>query len=187
MLASSQIGHVLAYRLAYPDAQMRWQALLSSGHGYISYWPLLFGVAGGVLLVGLVAGAIGSVRHRGPRPLPAWVFALLPMAGFTTQEFTERWLAGSNFPWWMVLQPTFRFGLAFQLPFALVAFLLARFLVRTAERIVRALRGAAAFPQPFFETRSWSLIAIWPLRGAVLADGHAGRGPPLALLRPATC
>ena len=62
------------------------------------------------------------------------MFAALPMLGFTLQELLERWLSGAGFPWWMVLQPTFRVGLALQIPFAIAAFLIARFAQRGAER-----------------------------------------------------
>jgi predicted small integral membrane protein len=181
MLASSQIGHAVAYRLVYPDARIRWQALVSSGHQYLSYWPLVFGVAGAVMLVGVVASGVEAARRRGPQAMPAWGFALLPLVGFTLQEFAERWLAGSNLPWWMVLQPTFRLGLVLQLPFALLAYLVARLLLRTAERVARALSGHAGAAERVGEVAAWSLRAVWPPRSAALADGHAGRGPPAAV------
>ena len=185
MLVGSQAAHVFSYRIVYPQEQVRWRVLLATGHGYFSYWPLVCGVVGGVLLVGFVAGMVSSARRRGPRPLPAWAFALLPLVGFTVQEFTERWLAGSNFPWWMVLQPTFRIGLAFQLPFALLAFLLARLLLRAAEQVVRALRGRTERPKPLAALPRWFALTVWPPRVAALADGHAVRGPPLTAA-PAT-
>ena len=184
MVASTQVGHALAYRLAYPRASVRWQVMISTGHGYLSYWPLVFGVAAGMLVVGFAASAVSSVRRRGPQPIPPWAFATLPLAGFTMQEFIERWLAGSNFPWWTVLQPTFRYGLALQLPFALVAFLLVRALMRTAERVAIVLRGDGEIAQPQGGAPSWSVRTTWPVRSAVLADGHAGRGPPLLVVAP---
>jgi hypothetical protein len=184
MVAGSQVAHALAYRIVYPDAQVRWQVLLSTGHDYLSYWPLLFGVVGGVLLVGFAATLVAAVRRHEPRPVPAWAFALLPLLGFTVQEFAERWLIGGGFPWWAVLQPTFRIGLLLQLPFALIAFLLARFLLRSAEGVVRVLRPGARIPQPLGVGHSWFVCVSWPLRSAVLADGHAGRGPPALETRP---
>ena len=186
MLAASQVGHVLANELVYPEAQLRWRELLSSGHSYFAYWPLVSGVAGGVLLVGVVVSAVDCLGRRSPRAFPAWAFALLPLVGFAVQEFTERWLAGSNFPWWIVLQPTFRIGLLLQLPFAVIAFLLARLLLRATERVVRALRGTAGISRPARGVPSWFVRSICPLRPAVLADGHAGRGPPADWPRPAT-
>ena len=179
MVVGSQAAHVFSYRIVYPQAQVRWRVLLATGHGYFSYWPVVCGVVGGVLLVGFVAGIASSARRRGPRPLPAWAFALLPLLGFTVQEFTERWLAGSNFPWWMVLQPTFRIGLAFQLPFALLAFLIARILLRAAEQVVRVLRRTAERSRPAAELPRWFALTIRLPRVAALADGHAVRGPPL--------
>jgi len=179
MVVGSQAAHVFSYRIVYPQAQVRWRVLLATGHGYFSYWPVVCGVVGGVLLVGFVAGIASSARRRGPRPLPAWAFALLPLLGFTVQEFTERWLDGSNFPWWMVLQPTFRIGLAFQLPFALLAFLIARILLRAAEQVVRVLRRTAERSRPAAELPRWFALTIRLPRVAALADGHAVRGPPL--------
>lgn len=184
MLAGSQVAHVFAYQLVYPDAQVRWRALLSTGHGYFSYWPVVCGLVGAVVLVGFVAAGVDSARGRGPRPLPAWAFALLPLAGYAVQEFTERWLAGSSFPWWMVLQPTFRVGLALQLPFALLAFLVSRFLLRVAEQVVRLL-GEVERPQRLRELPRWFALLAWPPRVAILAGGYAGRGPPPAVA-PAT-
>lgn len=180
MVVGSEVAHVLAYRWVYPSAQVRLRELIATGHSYMSYAPLVLGVIGAVELAALVfavAGGVRGHRHRSPSP---WVFALLPPLGFTLQEFIERFLVGSRFPWWMVLQPTFRIGLALQLPFALIAFVLARLLLRTAEEVVRVLRGTAGAPRsrPLLEEPSWSVLAIWPLRSAVLADGHAGRGPP---------
>ena len=185
MLAGSQIAHVLAYRLVYPEARVRWRVLLSTGHGYYSFWPLVCGVLGGVVLVGLVAAVVDSASRRGPRSLPAWAFALLPLVGFAVQEFFERWLVGAGFPWWMVLQPTFRIGLALQLPFALIAFLLARLLLRTAEQIVRALKGEGERPRHVGAFPGRFALAVCLPRVAALADGHAGRGPP-PVAAPAT-
>ena len=93
MVAGSQVAHAVAYRIVYPEAQVRWQVLLSTGHAYLSYWPLLFGVVGGVLLVGVRPLWLPRCR-RGPAAVPAWAFGLLPLAGFTVQEFLERWLRG---------------------------------------------------------------------------------------------
>jgi hypothetical protein len=181
MVVGSQVAHVFAYRWVYPSAHVRLSELLSTGHsymGYPAYVPLLLGLffAAELVAVGWVLG--GCVRRGLQRPVPAWAFALLPMLGFTLQEFIERWLSGWSAPWLMVLQPTFRVGLLLQLPFALVAFLVARVLLGVADRVGRVLRGAVARPRVVGVSVRWVVLEVCPPRRRALADGHSGRGPP---------
>jgi hypothetical protein len=153
--------------------------------GPVGFLPLVLGGAGALELVAMGWAVVCVVRRCPRAPAPAWAFALLPFVGFTLQEFLERWLAGSSFPWWMVEQPTFRLGLLLQLPFALVAFVLARFLLRVAEEVGRALRPIA---QPRLRLAdagvSWSVRYVRSPRGTVLAGCHASRGPPVLLGAP---
>jgi hypothetical protein len=184
MVAGSQFAHAAAYRFVYPAAHVRVEELLSTGHGYMGYpgyLPMLLGLglAAEVVWLGtvLLGAARGPVARRAGRISP-WLFAALPLLGFTLQELLERWLSGTGFPWWMVLQPTFRVGLALQIPFAVAAYLVARFAQRTAEHVELALRpvasrmlvAAAEVVAPFDDV-------VAPRRG-VLADGCSGRGPP---------
>jgi hypothetical protein len=168
MVAGSQVAHALAYRLVYPQARVRLSALLSTGHGYLlgaaGYVPLLLGTLGAVELVAVGWVLAGSVRRSLQRPVPAWAFALLPIIGFTLQEVLERWLSSGRFPWWVVLAPTFQVGLALQLPFALLAYALARLLTRTA--------ATAALILPSFTAVRIGACADPP----VAACGHRGRG-----------
>jgi hypothetical protein len=168
MVAGSQVAHVLAYAWVYPQAHVRLSALLASGHGYMlgaaGYLPLLLGMFGAVELVAVGWVLAGTVRRSLQRPVPAWAFALLPIVGFALQEILERWLSGGSFPWWVVLQPTFGIGLALQLPFGLLAFLLARLLLRTAARAALAL--------PTLSAVRVGACADPP----VAACGHRGRG-----------
>ena len=178
MIAGSQVAHALAYRLAYPQAQVRWRVLESTGHGYLAFLPLAAGIVGAVLLAGCLVIVADAARRREPGPMPAWAFALLPILGFTVQEFTERWLAGSDFPWWMVLQPTFRIGLVLQLPIGLVVFALVALLVRIARRIGAALIGRT--PAPVFAAAAVvSSTGVCLPRLSSLSLGWSLRGPPL--------
>ena len=183
MLAGSQVAHVFAYRLVYPVARVRLHELVITGHGYLGLWPLLLGVTGGIELAALVSIAIGSFRRRRYTPAPPWAFAVMPPLAFVFQEFFERWLAGGSLPWWMVLQPTFRVGLALQLPFALLAYVVARLLLHVADEVGTALRRFVEHGITFGLAHAWSPVELVPLRVRVLADGHAIRGPPA--LRPA--
>jgi hypothetical protein len=143
ILAGTEAAHSLAYRLAYPQAEVRWRMLSASGHGYAAYVPLAAGVVAAAALVSLLATAAYAARRQPIRPVPAWMFALLPPLAFTAQEYTERWLRGIDDPSWMLQQPTFRYGLLLQLPSAALAYLAARLLCRVAVAASRILGGAS--------------------------------------------
>ena len=139
VFAGSQAAHALAFRLVYPQAGLRLRALLASGHAYAGWLPLVLACAGAVALVSLAVAANDAARGRAARELPAWAFALLAPACFALQELLELSLHTGTLGWHAVLAPTFLPGLALQLPFALAAYVAARLLLRTAERVGRAL------------------------------------------------
>jgi hypothetical protein len=182
ILAGSQVAHVLAYRWVYPDAQVRLAALVRSGHGYMSLLPFALGVAAAVTLLSLAVSGADAARGRRGRPLPPWAFALLPLAAFTVQEHLERWLYSGVVPWHEVAAPTFLPGLVLQLPFGALAYVTARLLLRTAERLGRALAPASPprpGPAPPVLTAPVSVSAL--LRSPLISRGLAKRGPPLPL------
>jgi hypothetical protein len=178
MVAASQVAHVFAYRLVYPEAGVRLHALLVTGHSYMTLWPKLLAMGGALELAALVSIVVGTVRRRRYTPVPPWAFALTPPLAFVLQELFERWFAAATFPWWMVFQPTFRVGLLLQVPFALFAYLLARFLLRVADRVGKALQ-ANRQPRRRGLSPRWHPVPLRTPRIAALADGHAGRAPPL--------
>ena len=172
MLAGSQVAHALAYRIVYPQASVRLQDLVETGHGYMSALPLALGVAGAIVVLSLAATAADAALGRGVRPLPLWVFALLPVVGFAIQEYVERWLSWGFFPWYACLQPTFMIGIALQVPFGVLAYLAARLLVRAARHVGRRLARVApprprVVPPPF----------LAPLQAAAAAAAVAARAP----------
>src|SRR5436305_9529561 len=130
MLAGSQVAHAAAYRLVFPQADVRLQTLVATGHDYLSWLPLAFGAAGAVAVVALAAAATDAARGRRVHELPAAAFALLPPAAFVLQEVLELSLHTGTFGWHALLAPTFAPGLLLQLPFAAIAFLVARLLLR---------------------------------------------------------
>ena len=183
ILAGSQVAHVLVYRLVYPEAGVRLTALVQSGHGYMSVLPFALGVAGAVTVLSLLVGAADAARGRVARPLPAWSFALLPLVAFTVQEHVERWLYSGVVPWHEFAAPTFLPGLALQLPFGLAAYVVARLLLRAAERLGRALAPAPPPPRPRVSVRPLPAPSPEPVRPrvSVISRGLAKRGPPLLL------
>ncbi len=178
MVVGTQVAHVLAYRIAYPEATVRWRELMLTGHHYTSYAPLVLGVIAAMQVVGLGAVVADACRRGRPKPVPAWAFALLPPLGYALQEVTERWVAGASDVWLVVQEPTFRIGLLLQLPFALLAFVLARLLLRVARSV-----GAALAPQPLRLRRPLLVLRaaerVEVRRSRMLASGRTTRGPPL--------
>jgi len=179
MLAGTEVAHALAYRLVYPDAQVRWRVLAETGHGYMGWAPLFLGLGFAVAAAGLISVLVDAARRRHTTPIAPWAFALLPLISFTVQEFLERWLTGSALPWWMFEQPTFRAGLLLQLPFAALAYVVARLLLRTA-RTAGALLASLPLPAVVFGLAPLPLPWLTRARRArVTALGWGVRGPPI--------
>jgi hypothetical protein len=174
MLGGSQLAHALAYRLAYPQAHVRVVHMLATGHSYFTQLPLLLAAAGACLLASLVVTACDAARGRPVRALPAWAFASLPPLAFALQELLELSLHTGTFAWHVVLAPTFAPGLLLQLPFALLMYLVARLLLRAAERIGHSLQ------RPAPRLRVVRAFASAPLAPAVrlLAGRQLARAPP---------
>lgn len=178
LVAGTEIAHALAYRVVYPQTEIRWRVLAASGHSYLGYAPLVLGIVGAALLAGLASTVADAARGRAPRPLPAWAFALLPLIGFTCQEVIERWLVNDSFPWWLAQQPTFRVGLLLQVPFAVGAYVVARVLLRAARRVGAALAGGSLSPVALAAAGPVRPADPLVLRASSLSLGWSVRGPP---------
>jgi hypothetical protein len=172
LLGGVEAGHALAYRLVYPQLHAR--VLLATGHAYLAWLPLLLGVSGALALVALVAAGIDAAHGRSPRDLPAWAFAVVPPVAFVLQEVLELSLHLGAFGWRAVLAPTFVPGLALQLPLALLAYVAARFLLRTAERLGRALAPVRLVPL----LELCAAVPAEELFVRIAATSRTSRGPP---------
>lgn len=178
VLAGSQVAHVLAYRWVYPSSHVRVHALLSTGHGYMDQLPLVFGIGAAIAVASLMATVVDVARGRSLHRLPAWAFALLPVLTFVVQEILERSLHTGTFVWQAVESPTFLPGLALQLPFGAVAFVVARLLLRTAKAVGRLIGGVRARTACRAPRRLRFPSAVRLPRPAPLAARAAGRAPP---------
>jgi hypothetical protein len=178
MFAGLIAGHQLAYRLVYSDAHARADALARSGHAYFGYVPLALTVSLGVLVASLVLQTGAGLRGEHRRPLASPLIVLLPPIAFVVQEFAERIVHTGQVPWMIIVQPAFLLGLAFQLPFALAALLIAWVLDSAARAVGRALsrRQLLEFPG-LVPAPVW--VAAIP-RTAGLARGYGERAPPFA-------
>lgn len=178
----SLLAHCFAYRLVEPDAHMRAHMLHESGHGYLTYAPLIFAAA--LALVVLVVGlhAYDTYRGRAPRlAAPAWLFGALPPLGFVLQEHLERLVHTGSLDLSAFAEPSFFVGLWLQVPFAAAAFLLARALLRVAERVGAALARAKRARQVYALVDALVPDSFDTPRIPALARGRADRGPPFLL------
>jgi hypothetical protein len=178
MFAGLIAGHQLAYRLVYSSAHARADALARTGHAYFGYVPLALSVSLGVLLAGLALQAAAGFRGESRRPLASPLIVLLPPVAFIVQEFAERIVHAGQVPWTVVAQPAFLLGLAFQLPFALAALLIAWALDSAARAVGRALSTRYVPEFPVFVPAPVQVVAV--PRTAGLARGYGERAPPFA-------
>ena len=107
------IGHGLAYRLTSTPTD--------PFHAYLEHAPQ-------VLLILMVAGVILAALGTRTNAPPARVFPLVGLTTFVLQEHIERLVHGGGVPM-LLTSPAFVVGLALQIPMALVAWALARWLL----------------------------------------------------------
>jgi len=170
-------GHELGYRLALPNPEERAHMLGQSGHGYFLYAPYAVATLVAIAVVGLSLRVRAAISSR-PRPTRSWAFALLPPLGFVLLEAGER-LRHGELALATITAPEVLAGLAFQLPFALAALLVARLLARLADAVGVALRP---LPPPSLRSRFVALVpagADLP-RVRVVALPYGERGPPFS-------
>lgn len=178
MAAGSVAAHALSYLFI--------SARATEGGGEVSerartgpagYLVLVLGLLAATALVAVAARLLSARRRPRSFALPPWLFFALPPLAFASQEIAERLLRAEAFPFQAALEPRFLLGLLLQLPFGLLALLVARALLRIVERLIGALARARA---PRLRTRpSWSPRQAYVLpRIPALALGHSQRGPP---------
>jgi hypothetical protein len=174
-------AHWLSYRLVVPDPHARGHLLAATGHGYLSYAPLIVGVSLALVVLGFGSAIVREFRGRSPgATAPAWLVALAPPLAFVVQEYLERYSQHGWVEWGVAFEPTFIVGLALQLPFAVAAGLVTVVLTRAARglaailtrRPAPRLRAVQRFERPDRPDLP---------RTPTLALGYAGRAPPSRL------
>jgi hypothetical protein len=175
-------GHSVGYWAAVPDAHERAHLLASSGHDYLDYAPLLLSICAALVVLGFLASFLSSFGEREAtrsRNGPVVLVAALAPVAFVLQELLERYLHDGHVHRTLFVSAPFLFGLATQVPFALLAAAVAFALASAAQRVAHALRRVLARrPRPITVAFiSW--LSIDPPIARVLARGYAGRGPPL--------
>lgn len=181
IVAGSFAAHAVGYLLGPPDAHGEPGAHPEAVREGASVVPLSLGLVCAFVLVICVATLLGRARGRRGGVSP-WCFFVLPPVGFALAELFERIASAETFPFDASLEPSFLLGLALQLPFAILAVVVARLLLAVAARVLRALaddasRSAGARYRPSFP----AAVSVDLPRVPVLAAGHAGRGPPVGI------
>lgn len=175
-VAGSQAAHYCSYLVVAPDAHQREHLLAETGHAYLRLAPL------GLALVSVVVGLAflteaWSARTTASSSRPRlWAFALAAPATFASQEVFERLLHDGAFPWGAPLERTFALGLALQLPFALVAWLLARLLLHAARALGRLLGSLPPLRRGYGP--GWTVRTFSIPRPAACGLAFGPRGPP---------
>jgi hypothetical protein len=108
----------------------------------------------------------------------ALVAALAPVV-FVLQEVFERYVHDGHVHGALFVSAPFLFGLAMQVPFALLAAAVAFALGAAAHEVARVLKGILGRRPRATAVTFLSWLSVDPPVQAVLARGYAGRGPPL--------
>lgn len=186
MVAGSLAAHAAGYALgptAHEDAHAEAAELAAvperASGGFGGHAVLWLGLLAGLLAVVASRALVLRLRRRDGRRLGAGCFFLLPLLAYSSQELIERLLRAESVPFDAALEPGFLLGLALQVPFAAVTFLLAWLLLRVGERLIRLLGKA---PLRLLRRRALALpvpsALVFP-RIRPLSRGHPLRGPPL--------
>jgi len=153
------VAHALAYRLTSTPTE--------PFHAYLGHAPQVL-----LLLVvsGFALGGFGRPRAAAPA---AHVFPLVAITTFAAQEHLERLVHGGSFPI-LVTSPAFLLGIALQVPFALLAWLLARWLLSAAADALRSVTVRPRSDMPFVAAPVAALASLD-------RPPACGRGPPTSL------
>ena len=154
------VAHSLAYRLTgTPTAPF---------HSYLEHVPQILLLT---TLAGLALGGLGPRRLQAP---PVAAFPVVALTAFAAQEHLERLVHGAGVPF-LLTTPAFLVGLVLQIPFALVAWALARWLLGAVQ----------AFSTPTPTRPRFVLYVLSLVRGEACASSELrlppGRGPPALL------
>jgi hypothetical protein len=164
MVAASVVTHLAAG----PEADGA-EAGEAAGHGAVLVPPLL-GPLGALFLLGFV----WLVRHRAPSPV--W-FLLMPPVALAIQELAERLLHAESLPL-VGGEPSLLTTLLVQVPFAVVAFVLANLLRAAIQRVVQLLKVHVTVPSFRPAVSAWAMPPLAFPDSRTLAGAHSGRGPP---------
>jgi hypothetical protein len=179
-IVGSQVAHAAGYRLATGEGELS-HVLSSSGHGYLAYAPLALGICAALVVLALARELVGALGGDGRASRPsALLFSILAPAIFVAQEHFERLAHDGAFPASLLVEKAFLIGLALQVPFALVAYAVARLLLGVTRAVARLLASPrVARPRP---RSRWERRELWSPSGVTTGLRLGPRGPPSSLV-----
>lgn len=179
------VAHQVGYMFEAPDGFARSLELRNDGHAYFREFAFMVPAAMTILLAGFALAMHAATGAASQLNLPAKPFAAIPVLVFVIQESTERIAVGNLLE--LVTEVSFVVGLALQVPFGLIAFLLARLILVVAHevgRIIRTLNGHR--PPGTRSTRTSMQPRDMPaVQRSQLLSRAPRRGPPTVSVQPA--
>ncbi len=178
-VAGVLLGHTLTYLLAIPDPLHRDLVLRTTGHAYLP----AAGEAALVLLLAGVAAVVVRAWSRGRREGRdsfgglAGLLTAVQVSGFLGQEVLERLVTRSPLGE-LVHDHVLAIGVLLQIPLALAAAAMLRWLARASAAVAETTGGRTATPRP-----ALVLAATAPAdvpHGRVAATARRDRAPPSA-------
>jgi hypothetical protein len=159
LAAGVLLSHELAYRITGTPTERF--------HAYLGHAPQV------LLLLTFSGIVVGGLGRSGAAPA-AHVFPLVAVATFALQEHLERLVHEGTLPF-LLTSPAFVVGILLQVPFALVAWVVARWLLAAAG-------DAAPLRRPLRPHFDLPLVAAPAAAlGSTEPPAARGRGPPLLL------
>ena len=153
------VAHSLAYRLTGTPTD--------AFHAYLGHAPQVLLL---LTIAGILVGALGAPRQAPP----AHVFPVVALGTFVVQEHVERLVHGGGVPL-LLASPSFLAGLALQIPVALVAWALARWLLRAVGEECAPARFRSRVEFPLIDVSEHHVAALGP-------PNRSSRAPPAPLL-----
>jgi hypothetical protein len=179
VIGGSLTAHFVTYLVANPDGHERARVLAETGHAYLQRPWLIALVLMTVFGVGGLLCVHSEIHGRASGRVSVTPFLLGAPLGYAALEHLERLFATGTWPADLLVQPSFLFGLALQLPFAVLAVAISRLVLRSASSVARAVRRRAVMPRWTTAPRVVrAAVTIFTPRPAALAGAGASRAPP---------
>lgn len=141
-------------------------------------WSLVLGVVSALVVVGVLLQTAELLNGRRTRTASPWTFFVFPPLAFLGQEVAERVLhAEAGFG--SAALSHIALGLAMQLPFALLAFLLTFAVRAAATRLATVFKDTAMLPCAAVPSPRVPHGNVGRPSCTLLALGHPQRGPPI--------
>jgi hypothetical protein len=186
MVAGSVAAHAVGSLLASPaaiqgvaEAYHGIESVGRTAQGALTFTPMLVGTLLALMLIGLAGRASATRRRHTSGSVTLSWFVLLPPLAYAIQEIVERLIHAESFPFNPMHEPAFLLALALQLPFGVLAFAIARFLLKVAEVVGRVLLAGPASPVAQGQVPAIRPRAVAHRRSIALREGFSSRSPPL--------